>query len=54
MLPDNHPEKINNLSGINDPYEIPQNADLTIHTHLESEGESVETLFEFIIKRIQN
>jgi adenylylsulfate kinase-like enzyme len=53
MLPDNHPGKISNLSGVNDPYESPQNADLVIHTHLESESKGIETLFYFILKKIQ-
>ena len=52
FLPEDHPEKINNLSGINDPYEIPPNADLVIHTHLESEQQSIEALVDFILKRI--
>ncbi len=53
MLPDNHPGKISNLSGVNDPYELPQNADLVIHTHLESEGRGIESLFYFILNKIQ-
>jgi adenylylsulfate kinase len=53
MLPDNHPGKINNLSGINDPYESPQNADLVIHTNLKPEDECIKTLVSFILKKIQ-
>lgn len=53
MLPDDHPEKIRNLSGINDPYEVPQEADFIIHTHLESEGKSVDALFNFILRKVQ-
>lgn len=54
LLPDNHPGKIRNLSGINDPYELPQNADLVIQTNLKSERESIETLYSFILKKILN
>jgi adenylylsulfate kinase len=53
MLPDNHPGKIKNLSGINDPYEVPQNADLVIHTNLKPEDACIETLFYFILEKIQ-
>jgi adenylylsulfate kinase-like enzyme len=53
MLPDNHPGKINNLSGVNDPYESPQNADLVIHTNLKPEDECIKTLVYLILKKIQ-
>jgi len=49
LLSDGHPEKINNLSGVNDPFEIPQNPDLVIRT----DGEPIETssqkLLNFIL-----
>jgi adenylylsulfate kinase len=32
MLPDDDPEKIRNLTGVNDPYEPPESADLVIDT----------------------
>lgn len=53
MLPDDHPEKIKNLTGINDPYEIPEKADLVINTHMESQDKSVDTLLDFILKRVK-
>lgn len=53
MLPDNDPAKINNLSGVNDPYESPQNPELVINTNLQSEGECIETLVSFILKKVQ-
>jgi len=53
MLPDDHPGKIKNLTGVNDPYELPQNADLVINTHLKSAEESNETLYSFILKKIK-
>ena len=48
-LPDNHPEKINNLSGINDPYEPPASADLAIDTTLESPEQSSARLVSYIV-----
>ena len=52
MLPDNHPDKIHNLTGVNDPYEPPLDPDLVINTHLESEKESIEMLCSFILKKL--
>lgn len=42
LLPDEHPDKLRNLSGINDPYELPVNADLTVDTT----DSSVETCLQ--------
>lgn len=33
MLPDGHPDKIYNLTGVNDPFEPPTHPDLHLHTH---------------------
>jgi adenylylsulfate kinase len=52
MLPDDDPGKVKNLTGINDPYEAPQNPDLIIDTHLESERGSIEILYSFILKNL--
>jgi adenylylsulfate kinase len=49
MLPDKHPDKINNLSGVNDPFEEPQCPDLIIKTDEEPIGVSVQKLLEFIL-----
>ena len=49
MLPDDHPDKIKNLTGINDPYEFPEDADLIINTGNESEDASIRLLYAFII-----
>ncbi|HET9432305.1 MAG TPA: adenylyl-sulfate kinase, partial [Chitinophagaceae bacterium] len=54
FLSDDHPEKIKNLSGINDPYETPLNPDLVVNTGIESEEESINLLAEFIIKEIKD
>jgi adenylylsulfate kinase len=48
LLADGHPDKIFNLTGINDTYEIPENPDLIIQTHSESLEDSVEKLLNFI------
>ncbi|HEY0678701.1 MAG TPA: adenylyl-sulfate kinase [Chitinophagaceae bacterium] len=49
MLPDSHPEKISNLTGVNDPYEIPENPDLVINSDVETEQQSAAKLYNFII-----
>lgn len=49
MLPEGHPDRINNLSGVNDPFEIPQHPDLVIKTDEEPIGVSVHKLLEFIL-----
>lgn len=54
FLSDDHPEKIKNLSGVNDPYEAPLHPDLVINTGIESAEESINILAEFIIKEIQD
>lgn len=48
MLPDGHPGKIYNLSGINDPFEEPRNPDLIIETDTETVLQSTEKLVKFI------
>lgn len=47
-LEDGDPNKINNLTGINDPFEPPLTADLIIQTHLESAEQSAEKLYNYI------
>jgi len=54
FLPDDHPEKIKTLSGVNDPYETPVNPDLVIDTGIESEEDSISMLVEFIIEEIKD
>jgi len=48
LMENGHPEKIHNLSGINDPFDIPTNPHLIIKTHLESVAQSTQKLFDFI------
>jgi adenylylsulfate kinase len=52
LLADGHPDKINNLTGVNDVYEVPQHADLKITSNLESIATSTQILFNFIINNI--
>lgn len=49
MLPDKHPDKINNLSGVNDPFEEPQHPDLIIKTDEEPIELSIQKLLDFIL-----
>lgn len=50
LLPNGHPDKVYNLTGINDPFETPSHPDLVIDTHRLSETESIQMLYEFIIE----
>jgi len=52
FLPENHPEKINNLTGVNDIFEIPQNADLVLDTGQESVAQSVQKVINFILQTV--
>jgi adenylylsulfate kinase len=52
MLPDDHPDKINNLSGVNDPYEPPESPNLIINTSIENEETSIRMLFDYIMRNI--
>ena len=48
LLPDDDAEKIHNLTGVNDPFEIPEKPDLIIHTDQENENICATHLAEFI------
>ncbi|TMI61555.1 MAG: adenylyl-sulfate kinase [Bacteroidetes bacterium] len=48
LLPEGHAEKISNLTGVNDPFEIPESPDLIIETDKEDIAASVKRLIEFI------
>jgi adenylylsulfate kinase len=48
LLPESHKDKIHNLTGINDPFEMPSNPDLIINTDVESIDISAEKLVQFI------
>ena len=48
MLPEGHTNRLNNLSGVNDPFEFPENPDLIIETDKETITESADKLIKFI------
>ena len=48
-LPDGHPDKISGLSGVNGVFEHPLKPDLIIRTHQETEAESGQRLYEFLL-----
>ena len=52
LLPENHPDKLNNLTGINDKYDQPLNCDLVINTHSETTELSGDALCNFILANI--
>jgi adenylylsulfate kinase len=52
MLPAGHPDKINNLTGVNDPFEVPADPHLVIHTDAEPEDASAQKLLDFILSLI--
>lgn len=54
MLPDDHPDKINNLTGVNDPYEPPENPSLIINTGMESEETSIIKFFDYIMQNVNS
>jgi len=45
--------EIKNFTGIDDPYEVPENPEITVHTDRESVKDSVERLLDFLIPRLQ-
>jgi adenylyl-sulfate kinase len=49
LLHDDHPDKIFNLSGVNDTYEIPTTPDLVIDTSNETAAQSVQKLYDFLL-----
>ncbi len=52
MLPEGHPDKINNLTGVNDPFEKPDHPHLLIHTNTETEAGATRKLLDFILGEI--
>jgi adenylylsulfate kinase len=52
LLPENDPDKINNLTGINDTFEIPANPDLVINTSENDLNEAKSKLLDFIYGKI--
>lgn len=54
LLPKDDPEHIPNFTGVSDPFEDPDDADLTIETGLESVDDSVEHLVNFVLKNVKD
>jgi adenylylsulfate kinase len=50
LLPAGDPQKINNLTGVNDPFEKPTNPDLYINTYRLTIDESTNELYSFIME----
>lgn len=53
LLPDGHPEKLQNLTGVNDPFEAPKSPDLYVNTSKSGISTNAEEIYEFIIQHIQ-
>lgn len=51
-LPDGHPDKIYNLTGVNDTFEIPEQAGLVIETDVMSLEESLDSLYSFLMEKV--
>jgi adenylylsulfate kinase len=54
MLPDNHPDKVWNLTGVNDPYEMPSRPDLIIDTNEVTVENATQQILTFVLSLIQN
>jgi len=52
LLPEQHPDKVHNFTGISDHYDLPVDYDLVVNTHLESEDQSIENICSFIFRVI--
>jgi len=53
MLPDGHPDKILNLTGVNDQFDIPTDPDLYINTDMYTVDESANVLLDFIVGNME-
>ena len=52
LLPDQHPDKIHNLTGVNDPFDVPISPDLHINTGRHLKKDCAEILFSFIMEHL--
>jgi len=50
LLPEGDPNKLTNLTGVNDTFEIPSNPDLYINTGTQAIAECTQLISKFIIK----
>lgn len=51
LLPDEHPDKVRNLTGINDQFDVPLCPDLYINTHVNDEEDCTYMLYNFIVNQ---
>ena len=49
LLHDDHPDKLLNLTGVNDTYEAPASPDLVIDTSMATPAQCIHQLYEFLI-----
>jgi adenylylsulfate kinase len=49
LLHDDHPDKLFNLTGVNDTYETPLSPDLVIDTSKETATQSIQAFYDFLI-----
>lgn len=54
LLPDGHPEKVHQFSGISDRYDEPVKPDLVIDTEKETIDLSVKKLLDFVLENISS
>jgi len=54
QLPDHDPAKISNLTGINDQFEIPSDADLRLNTDVKTVEECTDDLCSLILKELES
>jgi adenylylsulfate kinase len=54
VLPDHHPEKIHNITGVNDAYEVPEDPDLIIDTARYDIASASAMLLQFIMNEINS
>ena len=54
MLPNDHPEKIHNLTGVNDPFDRPTQIDLLIKSDSETPEQSANKLVDYILAHHKN
>ena len=54
LLPLEHPDYLPHFTGISDPYEIPLNPHLTIHSHLEKANISAQKILDFILIQLRS
>ena len=53
-LPDHHPDKLINLTGLNAPYDVPPVPDLLIDTTNQPEAQATDRLVAFVLACLNN